>query len=102
LNKSLDLVLGDALYCCRPFFKAVCAAGVEGLAVSSEATEMDEEIDLLMKTDPPRLVPGVEVAVWEIESEAWRQDVKRKLRVIHCERRYAAPAGSMNASNCGW
>jgi hypothetical protein len=92
LNKSLDLVLGDALYCCRPFFKAVCAAGAEGLAVSSEATEMDEEIDLLMKTDPPRLVPGVDVAVWEMESEAWRQDVKRKRGVIHCARRFAAPA----------
>ena len=92
LNKSLDLVLGDALYCCRPFFKAVCGAGLQGLAVSSEGTEMDEEIDLLMKTDPPRLVPGVEVAVWEMESEAWSQDLKRKLRVIHCERRYEAPA----------
>ena len=92
LRKSLDLVLGDALYCCRPFFKAVCGAGLEGLAVSSEGTEMDEEIDLLMKTDPPRLVPGVEVAVWEMESEAWSQDLKRKLRVIHCERRYEAPA----------
>ena len=91
LNKSLDLVLGDALYCCRPFFQAVCGAGLEGLAVSSEGTEMDEEIDLLMKTDPPRLVPGVEVAVWEMESEAWSQDLKRKLRVIHCERRYEAP-----------
>ena len=91
LGKSLDLVLGDALYCCRPFFKAVCGAGLEGLAVSSEGTEMDEEIDLLMKTDPPRLVPGVEVAVWEMESEAWSQDLKRKLRVIHCERRYQAP-----------
>jgi hypothetical protein len=92
LGKSLDLVLGDALYCCRPFFQAVCGAGLEGLAVSSEGTEMDEEIDLLMKTDPPRLVPGVEVAVWEMESEAWSQDLKRKLRVIHCERRYEAPA----------
>lgn len=92
LRKSLDLVLGDALYCCRPFFKTVCGAGLEGLALSSRATEMDEEIDLLMKTDPPRLVPGAEVAVWEMESEAWSQDLKRKLRIIHCERRYEAPA----------
>jgi Transposase DDE domain len=92
LGKSLDLVLGDALYCCRPFFKTVCGAGLEGLALSSGATEMDEEIDLLMKTDPPRLVLGAEVAVWEMESEAWSQDLKRKLRVIHGERRYEAPA----------
>jgi hypothetical protein len=62
------------------------------LAISSENTEMDEEIELLMKTDPPRLVPGIEVAVWEMESEAWSQEVKRNLRVIHCERRYEAPA----------
>ena len=91
LNKSLDLVLGDALYCCRPFFKAVCGAGLEGLAVSSGQTEMDEEIYLLMQTDPPRLVPGMDVAVWEMESEAWSPELKRPLRVIHCERRYEAP-----------
>jgi hypothetical protein len=92
LRRSLDLVLGDALYCCRPFFKTVCGAGLEGLALSSRATEMDEEMDLLMKTDAPRLVAGAEIAVWEMESEAWSQDLKRKLRVIHCERRYPAPA----------
>lgn len=92
LRKSLDLVLGDALYCCRPFFQTVCGAGLEGLALSSGGTEMDEEIDLLMKTDPPRMVPGVDVAVWEMESEAWSQDLKRNLRVVHCERRYEAPA----------
>jgi len=71
LRRSLDLVLGDALYCCRPFFKTVCGAGLEGLAISSGQTEMDDEIDLLMKTDPPRLVPGIDVAVGEMESEAW-------------------------------
>jgi len=91
LRKSLDLILGDALYCCRPFFKTVCGAGLEGLAISSGETEMDDEIDLLRKTDPPRTVPGIEVAVWEMESEAWSQDLKRPLRVIHGERRYAAP-----------
>ena len=93
LRKSLDLIVGDdALYCCRPFFQTVCGAGLEALAISSGHTEMDEEIDLLKKTDPPRLVPGVEVAVWEMESEAWSQDLKRKLRVLHAERRYEAPA----------
>jgi DDE family transposase len=92
LRKSLDLVLGDALYCCRPFFQTVCGAGLEALAISSGKTEMDAEMDLLRKTDPPRTVPGVDVAVWEMESEAWSQALKRKLRVIHCERRYEAPA----------
>jgi len=92
LRKSLDLILGDALYCCRPFFQAVCGAGLEGLAISSGQTEMDEEIELLQKTDPPRTVPGLDLAVWEMESEAWRPQLKRPLRVIHCERRYTAPA----------
>jgi Transposase DDE domain len=92
LRQSLDLILGDALYGCRPFFQTVCGAGLEGLAISSGQTEMDDEIDLLRKTDPPRTVPGIEVAVWEMESEAWRQDLKRNLRVVHCERRYEAPA----------
>jgi hypothetical protein len=32
LRKSLDLILGDALYCCRPFFQTVCGAGLEALA----------------------------------------------------------------------
>lgn len=92
LRKSVDLILGDALYCCRPFFQTVCGAGLEALAISSGNTEMDEEIDLLRKTDPPRRVLGVDVDVWEMESEAWSQEVKRKLRVVHCERRYEAPA----------
>jgi len=39
LRKSLDLILGDARYGCRPFFKTVCGAGLEGLAISSGETE---------------------------------------------------------------
>src|SRR5437667_11819850 len=73
-------------------FKTVCGAGLDGLAISSGQTEMDEEIDLLRKTDAPRVVLGIDVAVWEMESEAWSRDLKRKLGVIHCERRYAAPS----------
>jgi len=92
LRKSVDLILGDALYCGRPFFQTVCGAGLEGLAISSGETEMDEEIDLWRKTDPPRLVPGLDVAVWEMESEAWQAELKRTLRVMHAERRSAAPA----------
>ena len=55
---------------------------------------MDEEMDLLIKTDAPRVVAGEggDVAVWQMESEAWEAQLKRKLRVIHCERRYEAPA----------
>ena len=50
---------------------------------------MDEEMDLLMQTESPRMTPS-KVAVWEMESEAWSQDLKCKLRVLHYERRYAA------------
>ena len=92
LRKSVDFVLGDALYCCRPFFETVCRAGLQGMAISSRHTEMDEEIELLMRTDSPRMLQGLEVAVWQMESEAWRQALKRDLRIIHCERRYEAPA----------
>ncbi|MGA2263107.1 MAG: transposase [Acidobacteriota bacterium] len=92
LRKSLDFVLGDALYCCRPFFEVVCGAGLEGMAISSRNTEMDEEIELLMRTDRPRIVQALNVALWEMGSEAWQQALKRNLRVIHCERRYEAPA----------
>jgi hypothetical protein len=92
LRHSLDLVLGDALYCCRPFFALVCGMGLQALALSSRNTEMDTEIDLLIASEPPRLVPGLTIAVWELESEAWREDLHRTLRVVHCARRYAAPA----------
>jgi hypothetical protein len=91
LRKSLDLVIGDALYCCRPFFETVCGAGLQAMAISSGQTEMDEEIDLLIKTTTPRLTP-TDVAIWEMESEAWQQQLKCKLRVIHGERRYEAPS----------
>jgi hypothetical protein len=92
LRHSLDLILGDALYCCRPFFALVCGAGLQALAISSEHTELDAEIDLLIAHEPPRLVRGLDVAVWELESEAWQADLHRTLRILHCERRYAAPA----------
>ena len=91
LVKSLDLIIGDALYCCRPFFETVCASGLQAMAISSRQTEMDQEIDLLIQTRTARIVPA-DVAVWEMESEAWRPQLKRKLRIIHCERRYAAPS----------
>src|SRR5438552_6500324 len=74
------------------FSRPSAGAGLDGLAISSGQTEMDEEIDLLRKTDAPRVVLGIDVAVWEVESEAWSRDLKRKLRVSHCERRYAAPS----------
>ncbi len=42
LKKSIDLVLGDALYCCRPYLKLAYDHGVGALAISSGVTEMDE------------------------------------------------------------
>jgi hypothetical protein len=92
LRKSLDLVLGDARSCCRPFFQVVCGAGLQALAISSSHTEMDAEIDLLMETEPPRIIPGLNIAVGEPESAAWSQALHQKLRVIHGERRYGAAA----------
>jgi len=93
LRRSLDLIVGDALYCCRPFFETVCEAGLQAMAISSAQTEMDEEMDFLIESGSPRITrcDGGDVAVWEMESEAWHAQLKRKLHVIHCERRYEAP-----------
>ena len=92
LRNSLDVVMGDGLYCCRPFFELVCGAGVGALAISSGETEMDEEMDYLMRNEEPRQMPGQQVDIWEMKSEAWERDVGRKLRTLHYERRYDAPA----------
>lgn len=92
LRGSIDLVMGDGLYCCRPFFELICGAGLHALAISSKQTEMDEEMDYLMRNEPPRQMRGQEVDIWEMESEAWTRELKRKLRVLHYERRYEAPA----------
>lgn len=89
LRGSLDLVMGDALYCCRPFFKLVRGAGLDGLAIASGQTEMDEELTLLRQSEAPTKQEGGLVR-WELESEAWEKDVGCKLRVIHYERRYEA------------
>jgi hypothetical protein len=62
--------MGDGLYCCRPFFEQVSGAGLQAMAISSGNTEMDKEIELLKSTDPPRMIEGLDVAVWEMESEA--------------------------------
>ena len=91
LRNSIDLVLGDGLYCCRPFFQLVCGAGLQALAVSSGQTEMDQEMDYLKRHEDPRQMVGQQVDMWEMESEAWEHDVGRKLRILHYERRYKAP-----------
>ena len=89
LRASLDLVMGDALYCCRPFFKLVRDAGLVGLAIASGQTEMDEEMTLLHQSEAPTKQEG-DIVRWEMESEAWEKDVGCKLRVVHYERRYEA------------
>jgi hypothetical protein len=91
LRGSLDLVMGDSLYCCRPFFELVCGAGLQALAIGSGQTEMDEEMNYLMRNEQPHQMLGQHVDIWEMESEAWARDVGRKLRVLHYERRYEAP-----------
>jgi hypothetical protein len=89
LSKSLDLIMGDALYCCRPFFALARAHELDGLAVSSGVTEMDSEIELLMQNEQP-VVSRKKVAHWSMQSEAWRRDVGCALRVTHYENRAAS------------
>jgi hypothetical protein len=89
LRGSVDFVMGDALYCCRPFFKLVRGEGLHGLAIASGQTEMDEEIALLQQSEVPTKQEG-DLVRWELESEAWEKDVGCKLRVVHFERRYEA------------
>lgn len=92
LGRSLDLVIGDGLYCCRDFFSLVSEAGIAAMAISSGQTEMDAEMELLVATEPPKRVLGQDVDLWELESEAWEKDVGRKLRVLHYRRTYPAPS----------
>ena len=84
LSKSLDMVLGDGLYCCRPFFKLVHEQGVDALAVSSYQTEMDEEIEYFKSHEKPELGAN-KVSRWELESQAWERNVGCKLRVLDYE-----------------
>lgn len=91
LRQSVDLVMGDGLYCCRPFFERVVRFGINGLAISSGQTEMDEEIELLERSHPGRMTTA-KVEVWEYDSEAWAKDVGTTLRIVDYERRYAAKA----------
>ena len=92
LQRSVDLVLGDALYCCRPFFALVCGAGLEGLAICNPQTDLHAEMDYLQQHTAPDSVCGGDVAQWGLETTTWEQDLKlgRPLRVLHCERRTAA------------
>ena len=89
LEGSLDGVMGDALYCCRPFFKMVCAHRLDAYAISSGVTEMDSEIELLMKTEAAVKMPGP-VDAWAFESEAWLPELHRKLCIAHYVRCYPA------------
>jgi hypothetical protein len=91
LRHSVDLVIGDALYCCRPFFQTVARAGFQAMAISSGFTEMDEEMTLWKQTSSPRPAPGGDIVVWELDSEAWKPAVQGTLRIIDCERRNDTP-----------
>jgi hypothetical protein len=89
VGRSIDLVLGDALYCCRDFFKLGLRHHVDALAICSGQTEMDAEMDLYVESETP--TEGVNhVARWELESEAWQREVKSKLRVMHFENHAAS------------
>jgi hypothetical protein len=92
LRQSVGLVLGDALYCCRPFFAHVCGAGLQGFAICSGQTDLDEEMDYLRTQQSPRLTRAGELAHWELASTAWERELHlgRPLRVLHCERHYPA------------
>lgn len=90
LGQSLDLVIGDSLYCCRDFFTIVRGAGLDAMAIASGQTEMDKEMKLLTETEPPKRMLGQDVDMWEMESEAWEKDVGAKLRILHYRRAYPA------------
>jgi len=91
LASSVDLVLGDRLYCCRPFFETVRRHHVHALAIASGVTEMDREMELLMHSEVPRRLSTQEVDVWSMQSEAWKAELGFTLRVAHYRRQFKAP-----------
>jgi len=53
-----------------------------------------------MRNEQPRRMPGQEVDIWEMESEAWERDVGRKLRILHYERAMRRRRGSTSGRRC--
>jgi hypothetical protein len=89
LRKGIDLVLGDALYCCRDFFSLALGHKLGALAICSGQTEMDQEMDLFIAHEVPE-VGANRVARWCMVSEAWKKDIKSPLRVMHYENQSAS------------
>jgi hypothetical protein len=89
LSHTVDLVLGDGLYACRPFIKLVLQHGLHPLAISSGQTEMDQELDLLVENEPGSRLQS-DVQAWEMESTAWEKDIGQPLRLLHFQRLYPA------------
>jgi hypothetical protein len=91
LKQSIDLVLADALYCCRPFLATVERHHVCSMTICSGTTEMDREMDLYRACEKGRSVLAGKLQGWEMTSSEWEKDIKTKLRVIHLERAYEEP-----------
>jgi len=91
LHQSVDLILADALYCCRPFLEMVCRHHCHPFVICLDTTEMSKEMDFLMANEKGRSVLGGKLLAWEMLSSAWEKAVKSKLRVIHLKRDYFEP-----------
>jgi len=91
LHQSIDLVLGDALYCCRPFLRTIVRHHCDPLVICLNTTEMEQEMDFLMANEKGRSVLGGKLLAWEMLSSAWETDIGTKLRLIHLKRDYFEP-----------
>jgi hypothetical protein len=91
LRQSVDVVLADALYCCRPFLAMVERHHCQSMVICLNTTEMEAEMDYLIANENGGSVLGGKLLGWEMLSSAWEKDVKTKLRVIHLKRVYDEP-----------
>lgn len=108
IRRGVDVVLGDALYNCRPFYKCVLSHGLDAVVAYGNggkldeklgSTEMDREIEEHRGTFEPQRATSLALDIWQLDSEAWQRDLRSqphphgvKLRVVDIVRHDDAPA----------
>jgi hypothetical protein len=96
LDKSLDGVVGDGLYDCRPFWQCVGRHHVAGVVLMTrETSQLWGDIQLYVKTEKPDKTLGLEQMgwkAWQMESDAWEKELDQKLRLVWFEREREQPA----------
>lgn len=96
LRPSLDAIVGDGLYDCRPYWQCLARHHLDGLALMTrEESLLWNDIELYARMEKPTPTPALQAQgwrAWEMTSDGWEKELQTKLRLIRFVREREKPA----------